>query len=158
RFAASGRSRRWRRGKHSISLARALQETSVCWQEQVPMISHTRFGKLRLVQFRPDAEIAQLQDWEFKGHRWVGEPVGFSEWLRLENKSDTLRSLAIDFSEFPKQAALEVLRAIDLPVKAGMKFQDLCELLGEPVKEHRFVKDRVSFDFALSGPPKYNIN
>ena len=34
---------------------------------------------------------------------WVGEAVGFSEWLRLRDKPETLRSLAIDFAEFPEQ-------------------------------------------------------
>jgi hypothetical protein len=85
------------------------------------MISHARFGKLRLAEFRPDAEIAELDNWEFMDRIWVGEAIGFSEWLRLKNKPETLRSLAIDFSEFPGQAAADVLRAIDLPVRAGMK-------------------------------------
>src|SRR6516162_9783919 len=72
------------------------------------MISHVGFGKLRLAQFRPDAEIAELENWEFMDHLWVGEAVGYSEWLRLVDKSETLRSLAIDFSEFPEPAAAEV--------------------------------------------------
>jgi hypothetical protein len=121
------------------------------------MISHARFGKLRLAQFRPDAEIAELDNWEFMDHLWLGEAVGFSEWLRLEKKPKTLRSLAIDFGEFPAAAAAEVLRTIDLPVHAGMKLGELCELLGEPVKEHRFVKDRVSYEFVFRGPPKYDV-
>jgi hypothetical protein len=122
------------------------------------MISHSRFGKLRLAQFRPDADIAELDNWEFMDHMWVGEAVGFSEWLRLEKKPETLRSLAIDFSEFPESAAAEVLRTIDLGVRAGMKLNELRELLGEPVKEHRFGKDRVSYEFVVPGPPKYDVS
>ena len=122
------------------------------------MISHTRFGKLRLVHFRPGAEIVELSNWEFMEHRWVGESVGFSEWLRLEDEPEKLRSLAIDFSEFPQEAAEKVLRAIDLPVRAGMNFNDLQELLGKPVKEHRFVKDRVSYEFVSRGPPQYDVS
>ena len=122
------------------------------------MISHARFGKLRLAPFRPAAEIAELDNWEFMDHMWVGEAVGFSEWLRLKAKPETLRSLAIDFSEFPEQAAAEVLRTIDLPIRAGMKVKQLYEFLGEPLKEHRFVKDRVSYDFVLPGPPKYHVS
>lgn len=122
------------------------------------MISYSAFGKLRLAQFLPDVEIAELENWEFMDHLWVGEAVGFSEWLRLENEPETLRSLAIAFSEFPEPAAAEVLRTIDLGVRAGMKLDELRELLGEPVKEHRFVKDRVSYEFVIPGPPKYDVS
>lgn len=122
------------------------------------MISYSRFGQLRLAQFRPDADIADLDNWEFMDHVWVGEAVGFSEWLRLEVKPETLRSLAIDFAEFPEQAAEDVLQAIDLRVRAGMKLDELTDLLGKPVKQHRFVKDRVSYDFEVIGPPEYNIS
>src|ERR1700687_825303 len=122
------------------------------------MISHARFGKLRLAQFLPDAEIAEFENWEFMDHLWVGEAVGFSEWLRLENKPETLRSLAIDFSEFPEAAAAEVLRTIGLGVRAAMKVNELRDLLGEPVKEHRFLKDRVSYEFVVPGPPKYDVS
>ncbi len=122
------------------------------------MISHARFGKLRLAQFRRDTEIAELENWEFMDHIWVGEAVGFSEWLRLEDKPETLGSLVIDFSEFPEAAAAKVLQTIDLPVHAGMKLDELCQLLGEPVKEERFVKDRVSYEFVVAGPPKYDVS
>ena len=122
------------------------------------MISHARFGKLRLAQFRPDAEIAVLDNWEFMDRMWVGEAVRFSEWLRLEKKPDTLRSLAIDFSEFPEEAAAQVLRTIELPVRGGMKLSALSKVLGKPVKEERFGKDRVSYEFVVKGPPKYNVS
>jgi hypothetical protein len=69
-----------------------------------------------------------------------------------------LRSLAIDFSNFPEKPAAEILRTIDLPVQAGMKLDELRELLGKPVKEHRFVQDRVSYEFVVPGPPKYDVS
>jgi hypothetical protein len=122
------------------------------------MISYARFGKLRLAQFRPDAEVAELAAWEFRDAIWVGEAVGFSEWLRLETDPEVLRSLALDFSEFPPDAAAAVLRAIDLPVRAGIRVGELREVLGEPVEERRFVADRVTYEFAVAGPPRYNIS
>ena len=61
-------------------------------------------------------------------------------------------------AKFPERAAAEVLRAIDLPVHAAMKLNGLRDLLGDPVSEHRFVKDRVSYDFIVPGPPKYDIS
>ena len=122
------------------------------------MISHAAFGRLRLAQFLPDAEIAELDNWEFMDHFWVGEAVGFSEWLRLKKKPETLRSLAIDFTEFPASVAAAVLRKVDLGVRAGMEVDVLTELLGEPVKEHCFAKDRVSYEFVVAGPYKYHVS
>jgi hypothetical protein len=122
------------------------------------MISHALFGKLRLAQFRPDAEIAELDGWEFMDAVWVGEAVGFSEWLRLEEEPEELRSLAIDFSEFPEDAAVAVLRALDLPVRPGMRAEELRAVLGEPVEEQRFAADRISYEFAVEKPPRYNVS
>ena len=116
------------------------------------MISYTRFGKLRLTQFRPDADIADLAGWEFMDDVWVGEAIGFSEWLRLESDPEVLRSLALDFAEFPADAADTVLRAIDLPVRAGMSAPELQTLFGDPVKQLRFVADRITYKFVVSGP------
>jgi hypothetical protein len=122
------------------------------------MISHVRFGKLRLAQFLPDAEIAELDGWEFMDHIWVGEAMGFSEWLRLEDSPKTLRSLSIDFSEFPEEATAKVLGTIGLPLRRGMKLKELRELLGKSVETHRFVKDRVSYEFVLRAPPRYDVS
>ncbi len=122
------------------------------------MISYARFGKLRLAQFRPDADIVELSGWEFEDARWVGEAVGFSEWLRLESDPDVLRSLTLDFIEFPPGAAAAVLRALGLPLRAGMRAGELREFLGEPVAERRFVADRVTYEFALEGPPRYDVS
>jgi hypothetical protein len=106
----------------------------------------------------PDGEIAELDHWELRENLWIGEAVGFSEWLRLESDPDVLRSLAIAFPEFPQQAAAEVLRIIELPVQAGMTLPDLRRLLGEPVKEFRFADDRVTYEFLVSGPPRYDVS
>lgn len=121
------------------------------------MISYSRFGKLRLAQFLPDAKITEVANWEFMDAIWVGESLGFSEWLRLEAEPTILRSLAIDFKEFPEKAANAVLRAIDLPIRAGMRLEELRAVLGEPIAEHRFVADRVFYDFAM-GPPRYKVS
>ena len=122
------------------------------------MISYASFGRLRLSQFRPDTVIAELDNYEFMDHKWVGEAIGFSEWLRPENKPDTLQSLAIDFAEFPRLAAKDVLEAIDLNVAAGMGFQEVKKLLGVPIKEYRFANDRISYDFRVAGPPAYDVS
>jgi hypothetical protein len=124
------------------------------------MISHDRFGALRLCQFLPDAEIVKLENWEFMERVWIGEALGFSEWLRLEADPELLRSLALDFGDFPEQAAKEVLRTIDLPVSAGMTVDRLRDLFGEPKRELRFarVNDRATYEFVSASSPHYNVS
>lgn len=117
------------------------------------MISYARFGTLRLAQFLPDAEIEELSDWEYMDEYWIGEAVGFSEWLRLESEPETLRSLALDFADFPPDAAVAVLQTIDLPVRPGMQIPELQAALGEPVKELRFSANQTTYEFIVAGPP-----
>jgi hypothetical protein len=124
------------------------------------MISHAHFSDLRLAQVRPDAKIDELAGWEFMDATWVvgGEAVGFSEWLRLESDPEVLRSLALDFAEFPEAATSAVLQAIELPVRRGMSAEELLARFGKPTEEHRFVADRVSYGFAVPGLPRYNVS
>ena len=118
------------------------------------MIPHTKFGRLRLKQFLPDADIAELEDWEYEERVWVGEAVGFSEWLRPVEVPETLGSLSINFEDFPESAADQALQAIELPLKRGMTADDLKAVLGEPVETLRFVKDRVTYEFMTPEPYK----
>lgn len=126
--------------------------------KQIQMVSHDRFGQMRLSAFLPDAELEQLEDWQFMGHEWVGEALGFSEWLRLAAAPESLGSLAIDFEDFPDKVACDILKEIGLPVRQGMAIEDLRSLLGSPVGEERFVSDRISYEFVITGPPKYDVS
>jgi hypothetical protein len=121
------------------------------------MISHAEFGKLRLAHFRSESDIAELADWEFMGRIWLGEAIGFSEWLRLEDDPCVLRSIAIDFREFPAPDAAKVLDAIGSEIRCGMTFDELRSLLGQPISEYRKVKDRVTYEFVTSAEP-YNVS
>jgi hypothetical protein len=39
-----------------------------------------------------------------------------------------------------------------------MRVEELREVLGEPVEEHRFVADRVTYEFVVAGRPRYNVS
>src|SRR5689334_21055614 len=104
------------------------------------MIPYERFGTLRLIHFLANADVVALdyvildKEWRL----WGGEARGFSEWLRLDVEPDVLRSLAIDFTDFPQASAEDVLRTIELPVRRGMGIQELCGLLDEPTQTLRY--------------------
>ncbi|AMV37533.1 hypothetical protein [Planctomyces sp. SH-PL62] len=122
------------------------------------MIPYSQFGLLRLRPFRPEAEVVELDDWEYEGRCWVGEAIKFSEWLRPEEKPEALGSLSLDFDEFPAPAADRVLEALDLPVRAGMTFEELKAVLGEPVETLRFSPNKVTYEFLTAGAEPYQVS
>ena len=122
------------------------------------LIAFEQFGRLRLSKFRSDAVLAQLENWEFQEHLWVGEAIGFSEWLRLDRDREVLRSLAIDLSEFPAEAAQAVFQELRLPVRAGMTLPELSSIFGSPVAEHHFVPDRATYEYLTAEPKRYRVS
>lgn len=122
------------------------------------LIPHDQFGRLRLIQFLSDVDLAELENWEFMDHLWLGEAHGFSEWLRLEDDPEVLRSLAIDFAKFPEHAAKSVLRTIDLPVRRGMSLEDLDRLFGPRIAEYSLADDRLTCDYLTPKPNHYRIS
>lgn len=122
------------------------------------MIPYSDFARLRLSAFVPEAEIAQLENWEFENHLWIGEAIGFSEWLRLASDPNTLRSLAIELAELSEPVVKSVLQRLKLPVRRGMSLNELDQLLGKRVVEYRFVSDRISCDYFTPEPHRYRIS
>ncbi len=122
------------------------------------MISYEEFGKLRLQQFIPNSKISELDNWEFEEHLWVGEALGFSEWLRLESEPNILRSIAIDFSELPEEVVSNVLNIIDLPISKGMQYSEIEKILGKPFETYSFVKDRKSCEFKTDGVEPFIVS
>ena len=122
------------------------------------VIGYERFGHLRLRQFLPAKAITRLEDWEFLGRTWLGEAAGFSEWLRLADDPDVLRSLALDFNTFPARAATRVLGAVGLDLRKGMRVADLENELGRPRKTLRFVPDRRTYEFLTAGRERFVIS
>jgi len=122
------------------------------------MISHDAFAALRLGPFRSDAEVEELEDWEYEGRIWVGESIGFSEWLCLEQTPDRLGSITLDFNEFPEEAAPRVLEALELPLRPGMTFEEIKEILGEPARTLRFGSSRLTYEFNTPAPEPYQIS
>ncbi len=94
------------------------------------MTSYSDFSVLRLEHFVPKNKIRQLRDWEILGRVWVGEALGFSEWLRLVESHDALGSLSLDLSELDLPIFDNVLKAIGLPLAKGMSLSQIEHALG----------------------------
>lgn len=66
--------------------------------------------------------------------------------------------MAIDFNELPHSKIEEILRVIDLPLRAAMTFEELKTILDEPFETHQFASDRMTYEFSLPEPNPYNIS
>ena len=123
------------------------------------LISHQEFGKLRLAQFVTDpGEMATLENWEYMERVWVGEAIGFTQWLRYEEDPEILGSLSLDLIELPDEISQSVFRVLALPLRQGMSYEEIVHLFGKPNCTYTFVKDRKTYEFARGVKWKYLID
>jgi hypothetical protein len=104
---------------------------------------------MRLRDFASD--VVELDDWEFMGRVWLGEAIGFSEWLRPVDDPEQLGSLALDLCDLPPELIEHVLGRLQLPLSRGMDLAQIRGHLGNPVGTQKFASDRRSFDFKCDG-------
>ena len=114
-------------------------------------------SELRLARFFPGAPIVALDEWEFMGRLWTGEAIGFSEWLRPEERPEQLESLALDFSALPREGCIEILTTLGLSIRPGMTIDQIRAELGEPCDVHEFRTDGKDYDFKCGDGDDYLI-
>jgi len=120
------------------------------------VITHRDFQQLRLRDFVP--EVTALKNWQYMGRQWIGEAVGFSEWLRPQEDSRSLGSMASDFSDLPEDVAAAVLERVQLPLRPGMSLPEIVAVLGAPQVIHRFRLDRLDYDFEVRSRDIYSVS
>jgi hypothetical protein len=101
--------------------------------------------------------VAELSHWRYMEKDWIGEAIGFTEWLRLRKDPDILRSMALSLNEQPDLCA-KALERIKLPLRKGMKQPAVVKLLGRPTETHGFGSDRVTLDFTIGKKESYEIS
>jgi len=122
------------------------------------MLTHEEFHRLRLSQFVERTRITQLSGWEFLGREWIGEAVGFTEWLRPLSSPERLGSIALDLEELPPEVVEACLSRIGLPLHRHMTLPQLVALFGEPLRVLAFVEDRATYEFRVADPDPYDVS
>lgn len=120
------------------------------------LISHEEFGRLRLVDFAP--EVAEIEDWEYLDRLWIGEAVGFSEWLRPIENPDVLGALSLHLADLPDEVSQKIFTVLHLPLSSGMNFSQVVSLFGEPKNSHRFTSGQRSYEFRCGSRWPYQID
>lgn len=121
------------------------------------MLEHTDFYTLRLSQFAAADDIVSLSDWEYLGRLWIGEAIGFNEWLQLEADPDRTRAVALELGRLPAGVEAAILARLRLPIRAGMSDDEVRRQFGEPAMIERFVQDRHTLCYELSEPAPYAL-
>ena len=121
------------------------------------MISHAAFHELRLRSFVAEEGIVGLTDWEFDDRVWIGEAVGFSEWLRLERSRRKLGSLALG-EELSRGVWTKVLRKLRLPLRFGMSRKAIEAVMGAPHEVLRYRPGHESLQYRVGRSEPYKIS
>lgn len=121
------------------------------------MISHEEFGKLRLAPFAEGHHVDLLDDWEYMGDTWVGEAIGFTEWLRRKSDPDVLGALSLDLVDLPSRTAAAVMKRVGLPLRRGMTLESIQAVLGAPRQTRVFVADRRTYEFKHGHPDSFSV-
>jgi hypothetical protein len=121
------------------------------------LIPYAAFGRLRLADFL-SAELQERADWEYMDDLWVGEGFGFTEFLRLEEDPEVVRSIALDLADLPFTSSAAVLGAVGLPLAPGMRAEEVTARLGSPDSVERYVTDRATYYFTCGRTDRYAVS
>jgi len=129
----------------------------------VELITYHQFAKLRLKQFvGNNVEVSESNGWEWMGGYWINEGVyGFTSFSREEDTPDETGGLEIDFDGLPEGSARAILDAINLPLRSGMKLEEVYSILGEPNEKDtlgKYVHDRQTDRFTVGSAQPYYVS
>jgi len=127
-------------------------------QTTMKMISFDDFWRLRLTDFLiGEMKATQVHNWEYLDHHWVGETIGFTEWLRLESDPDNLRFLSLDLAELPTKVANSVFAKIGIPSLKGMSEKYLTDVLGKPAGHLSLNGNKKTHYFLIGEGNQYEV-
>jgi hypothetical protein len=99
---------------------------------------------MRLSRFLTKKAIRRLDRWEFMDRIWVGEAVGFTEWLRLHDDTEVLRSISLDLVSLGEAVTEPVLDQLGCALRQGLTRPAVEKMLGKPdlIEAFRTATDR----------------
>lgn len=125
------------------------------------LISYSEFAKLRLRNFvSNDVEIFEREGVEWLGGYWIGESVRGADFARWEEIPNETGGMDLDFSLLPDPTMRAILETIQLPLRPGMKLEEVYSILGQPKERDIFgdsVHDRQTDNFETNSAQPHHI-
>ena len=123
------------------------------------LVSYSNFSKLRLDQFCAGSiERTGAAIWEWMGGNWYCNGIGFTWFGCLDGMQGETGCMEIDLSELPQIEVEAILAAIGLSLTAGMSFESVAEILGEPFDVESLVDDRKTYVFHAGTDDTYRVD
>jgi hypothetical protein len=113
------------------------------------LLPHNELGRLRMGHFLGSPRDIGVDSWAYLDELWVGESLGFTEFLRPRAQPHVVRCVGIALTELPTHVGRQILAALKLPLHTGMTLSQLVHALGEPASAHSFIDDRITLEFAV---------
>lgn len=121
------------------------------------LIDKISFEKLRLKDFIP--EVQSLSNWEFMEELWIGDALGFTEWLRPMNRDNQTQSISLDLNDLDSEVAWRVFDVLGLELEKGMTKQEVIEEFGNPSRTLSYTKSRQNYEYLIgSGQNEYHLS
>ena len=123
------------------------------------LTSYDDFSKLRLDQFC-SGEIARTGAaiWKWMGGVWYCDAIGFTWFGCLEDMPNQTGCMEVHLSDLPQPESQAILKAIGLPLTAGMQLEAVEKTLGEPIEVKSFVDDRKTYAFRVGFENMYIVD
>lgn len=123
------------------------------------LISYNEFSRLRLRDFCRD-KIAESDtpDWEWMGGQWYCDSVGFTWFGCLHDTPKETGGLEVDLGDLPERVWLRILDSLHLPLRAGMTFDMIASILGQPFEIGTFVENRKTYEFRVGSAYPYIVS
>ena len=86
------------------------------------------------------------------------EGIGFTWFGQLEGTSEGTGGIELYFEELDEATASKILRAVGLPLVAGLSAEQLDAVLGPNYETRHFVEDRITHVFRLGSPDVYEVS
>jgi hypothetical protein len=92
------------------------------------------------------------------GGTWRYEGIGFTWFGQLEGTPEETGGAELYFEELDSESSSRILKAIGLPLVAGIRAEQLNSIFGPNFQTVRFVDDRVTHVFRLGEPDVYEVS
>ena len=128
------------------------------------LLPYAAFRELRLAPFltaQPALreQVAQMEGgWKYLGGTWLGEGLGFTDFLCLEDMPSELGCISLDLSSLPDEVSHAILDTVGLPLRRSMQSIAIDAHLGSPERTHTFVADRETFDYTVGHACPYRVS
>lgn len=123
------------------------------------LIPYGQFAKLRLKQFvGKDVDVDDLEGTEWMGGVWISESLGITGFRRLEATPKEMGGLEVIFEEISQEAALAILKTIQLPLTPRMTFNEVRSVLGAPEKTESPIAEWNNHEFTIGKDQPYYVS